>query len=262
MNILLTNDDGIYAPGLKIAREIASSIAGKGGKVIIVAPASEQSGVAHSISYVRPSLIEQIEKNTYSVEGTPADCILAGIDYAMNGKKPDLIISGVNRGQNIAEDVLYSGTIGAAMEGAIHGIKSIALSQSYSKKTVKSPHLFDSARKYAVKVCKKLLLDDPFLEKDFNGFYNINFPACKADQVLGVKVCKTGLRQENTFSISSQTSSAGKTFLWMNHNPTSSIPSPKSDGAYLKAGYVTVSALQTELNWIEKNRHLKSLFEV
>ena len=105
-------------------------------------------------------------------------------------------------------------------------------------------------------------LDDPFLEKDFNGFYNINFPSCKADQVRGIKVCKTGLRQENTFSISSQISSAGKTFLWMNHKPTSSIPSPKTDGAYIKSGYVTISALQTELNWIEKNRHLKSLFEV
>ncbi len=262
MNILLTNDDGIHAPGLKIAKDIASSIAGKGGKVIIVAPSSEQSGVAHSISYVRPSLIEKIEKNTYSVEGTPADCVLAGIDYVMNGRKPDLIISGVNRGQNIAEDVLYSGTIGAAMEGAIRGVKSIALSQSYSKKTLKSLDLFDSARKYGVKVCKKLLLDDPFLEKYFNGFYNINFPACKADQVRGVKVCRTGLRQKNTFSISSQTSPSGKTFLWVNHNPTSSIPSPKSDGKYLKAGYVTISALQTELNWIEKNCHLKSLFEV
>ena len=205
--------------------------------------------------------IEKIGPDFYKVEGTPADCVLAGLYHVMIEEKPDLIISGVNRGQNIAEDVLYSGTVGAAIEGAIHGIKSIALSQSYSKETLGSPSEFDPAQKHAVAVCQKLLSDDPFSENCFNGFYNINFPACKADQVRGVKVCRTGLRQKNTFSISSQTSPSGKTFLWVNHNPTSAIPSPKSDGAYLKAGYVTISALQTELNWIEKNHHLKSLFE-
>ena len=83
MNILLTNDDGIYAPGLKVAQGIANSIAGKNGKVITVAPASEQSGVAHSISYVRPSLIEKIEPDFYKVEGTPADCVLAGLYHVM-----------------------------------------------------------------------------------------------------------------------------------------------------------------------------------
>ena len=261
MNILLTNDDGIYAPGLKIAQGIANSIAGKNGKVITVAPASEQSGVAHSISYVRPSLIEKIEPDFYKVEGTPADCVLAGLYHVMIEEKPDLIISGVNRGQNIAEDVLYSGTVGAAIEGAIHGIKSIALSQSYSKETLGSPSEFDPAQKHAVAVCQKLLLDDPFSEKCFNGFYNINFPALKENQVRGVKVCPTGLRKGNSFSISSQLSPTGKTFLWVNHNPTSSISSPKSDGEYLREGYVTISALKTEINWLEKNRHLKSVFE-
>ena len=112
MKILVTNDDGINAPGLIVAKQIANSLTGDNGQVIIVAPSTEKSGVAHSTSYIRPSLIEKIGKNTYSLEGTPTDCILAGIYYVLKGTKPDLIISGVNNGQNIEEDVLYSGTIG------------------------------------------------------------------------------------------------------------------------------------------------------
>ena len=262
MKILVTNDDGINAPGLIVAKQIANSLAGDNGQVIIVAPSTEKSGVAHSTSYIRPSLIEKISKNTYSLEGTPADCILAGIYYVLNGTKPDLIISGVNNGQNIEEDVLYSGTIGAAMEGAIHGIKSIALSQSYSKETLASPDHFSSTRCHATEVCRKLLLDDPFIDLNFKGFYNINFPACDNNQVKGIKVCSTGLRKEPSFSISAQFSPAGKTFLWVNHNAKNSIPSPNSDGKFLRTGYITISALKTEINWAEKNEKLKTLFEV
>ena len=262
MKILVTNDDGISAPGLRIAHDIAETLAGNEGQVIIVAPSSEKSGVAHSTSYIRPSLIEKIAENSYSVEGTPADCVLAGIYYVMNEQKPDLIISGVNRGQNIAEDVLYSGTIGAAMEGAIHGIKSIALSQSYSKTTLASLNEFNAANAYAAEVCQKLLLDDPFLESNFSGFYNVNFPACDSMQVKGIKVCATGLRQGSSFSMSPQLSPTGKTFLWIKHNPRNLIPSSKSDGEYLKEDYITISALKTELNWFEKNKDLKSLFQV
>ena len=261
MKILLTNDDGINAPGLIVAKEIASSLAGRDGKVIVVAPSSEKSGVAHSTSYIRPSLIERISENFYSLEGTPADCILAGIYYVLAGNKPDLIISGVNRGQNIAEDVLYSGTIGAAMEGAIHGVKSIALSQSYSKITLASPDEFDSAKCHATQVCRKLLLDDPFSEDNFRGFYNVNFPSSDNGSVRGVKVCMTGFRKDSSFSISPQLSPAGKTFLWAKHVPKKQDPSPGSDEKYLKAGYITISALKTELNWIEKNKKLESFFK-
>ena len=261
MNILLTNDDGINAPGLKVAQEIANSLAGTAGQVTTVAPSSEKSGVAHSTSYIRPCLIEKIGEKSYSLEGTPADCILAGIYYVLKDNRPDLIISGINRGQNISEDVLYSGTIGAAMEGAIHGIKSIALSQSYSKKTLKSKDEFNSARSHATKVCQKLISDNPFIEDTFNGFYNVNFPACDADNVKGVQICRTGLRRGSSFSMTSQISPAGKTFLWVKHDPIDSMPCPKSDSEYLGAGYITISALKTELNWIEKNNNLISLFE-
>ncbi len=118
MRILITNDDGISAPGLKIAEAIANDLAGPTGEVWVVAPAFEQSGVAHCVSYVRPMRLEHLDDKRYAVEGSPADCILAGLFEILKNSPPDLILSGVNRGHNVAEDVLYSGTIGGAMEGA------------------------------------------------------------------------------------------------------------------------------------------------
>ena len=170
MHILITNDDGINAPGLVVAEKIAESIIGnKKGKITIIAPSTEKSGVSHSISFVRPSLIQRIEKNKYSLEGTPSDCILAGIYYIAKDDKPDLIISGVNKGRNISDDVLYSGTVGAAIEGALNGIKSIALSQQYSKETYFSKNLFKCSLKYGNVILKKLRdLKYVTLEKEKN----------------------------------------------------------------------------------------------
>ena len=136
LRILVTNDDGINAPGLKIAQEIALTLAGKSGDVTTVAPALDQSGVGHSISYLRPSLISKHSPTEFSMEGSPADCILAGVYHVMKDNKPNLIISGVNNGHNLSEDILYSGTVGAAMEGALQNIQSIAISQCYSPKSL------------------------------------------------------------------------------------------------------------------------------
>ncbi|PJN95436.1 5'/3'-nucleotidase SurE, partial [Amaricoccus sp. HAR-UPW-R2A-40] len=132
MRILITNDDGISAPGLAVAEAIAAELAGPEGDVWVVAPAFEQSGVGHCVSYIRPMRIEPLEERRFAVEGSPADCVLAGIGEILRDHPPDLIISGVNRGHNIAEDTLYSGTVGGAMEGALHGLPSVALSQYFT----------------------------------------------------------------------------------------------------------------------------------
>lgn len=131
MRILVTNDDGISAPGLKVAEAIAAELAGPDGEVWVVAPAFEQSGVSHCVSYIRPMRLEKLDERRYAVEGSPADCVLAAIGSILSETPPDLVISGVNRGHNVADDTLYSGTIGGAMEGALHGIRSVALSQYY-----------------------------------------------------------------------------------------------------------------------------------
>jgi len=128
MRILITNDDGINAPGLAVLDAIANALT---DDVWTVAPAFEQSGVGHCISYTHPTMLSQFDTRRFAAEGSPADCVLAGIYHVMQDAPPDLILSGVNRGNNAADNTLYSGTIGAAMESALQGIPAIALSQYY-----------------------------------------------------------------------------------------------------------------------------------
>ncbi|MEF9602419.1 5'/3'-nucleotidase SurE, partial [Paracoccus sp. PXZ] len=135
MRILITNDDGINAPGLETLEAIAAEVAGPGGEVWTVAPAFEQSGVAHCISYVHPTLIAELGPRRFAAEGTPADCVLAAIADVMRDNPPDLVLSGVNRGNNSGENVMYSGTVGGAMEAALQGLPAIALSQYMGQRT-------------------------------------------------------------------------------------------------------------------------------
>ena len=261
MRILVTNDDGINAPGLTVAKNIAREIAGVNGEVITIAPATEQSGVGHCISYIRPTLIEKRSENEYSVEGSPADCVLAGLYHVLKNKKPDLILSGVNQGQNVAEDVLYSGTVGAAMEGAFQGVMSIALSQSYNSKSLQSKHMYEAAEKCGGEICRKLMTVKRWKTKTFSGFYNVNFPACRYEEIAGTKVCETGKRQKSAFSLEPIKANWGKEFLWIKHDPKTAITSKGSDASLLKSNHITVSPLKTELTWKEKINDLAEIFE-
>src|ERR1700683_2347697 len=132
MRIMVTNDDGIHAEGLdvceKIAREISDDLWG-------VAPEYDQSGVAHSLSLNDPLRLRQVAERRFAVRGTPTDCVIMGARYVLDGKNPDLVLSGVNRGRNVGEDVIYSGTVAGALEGALLGIPSIALPQSYKSRS-------------------------------------------------------------------------------------------------------------------------------
>jgi 5'-nucleotidase len=146
MRILITNDDGINAPGLEVLTAIATEIAGPKGEVWTVAPAFEQSGVGHCISYTHPMMIAELGPKRFAAEGSPADCVLAAIYDVLDGARPDLVLSGVNRGNNAAENVLYSGTIGGAMEAALQGVPAIALSQFFGPGNVVLDDPFESAR--------------------------------------------------------------------------------------------------------------------
>lgn len=176
MRILITNDDGINAPGLAVLHAIATEIAGPKGEVWTVAPAFEQSGVGHCISYTHPTMIAELAPRRFAAEGSPADCVLAGIYHVMKDAPPDLVLSGVNRGNNSGENVLYSGTIGGAMEAALHGIKAIALSQFYGPANVNIDDPFDAAAKLGVGVVRALLDKGLWDEADYRLFYNVNFP--------------------------------------------------------------------------------------
>ncbi|HSP24828.1 MAG TPA: 5'/3'-nucleotidase SurE, partial [Saliniramus sp.] len=128
MRILCTNDDGIHAPGLKALEAIARQLS---DDVYVVAPETDQSGVSHSLSLNDPLRLREISDRHFAVKGTPTDCVIMAMRSILADKRPDLILSGVNRGQNVAEDVSYSGTIAAAIEGTMLGVRSIALSQAY-----------------------------------------------------------------------------------------------------------------------------------
>ena len=129
MRILITNDDGIHAPGLDVLQKIASELT---DDVWTVAPETEQSGASHSLSLHEPMRMREVGTRVYAVKGTPTDCVIMGVRFLLKDKPPDLVLSGVNAGQNMADDVTYSGTIAGAFEGNLLGIRSIALSLAYS----------------------------------------------------------------------------------------------------------------------------------
>ena len=181
MRILITNDDGINAPGLIAMTAIAHELAGPTGEVWTIAPAQERSGVGHCISYTNPMLITKLSDRRYAIEGNPADCVLAGLYHVMADQKPDLILSGVNRGNNSAENVLYSGTIGAAMEGALQGVPSFALSQYFGPKNAKLDDPFGASIIHGANVVRSILSAQPPERDDYRLFYNINFPPVAAD---------------------------------------------------------------------------------
>ena len=161
MRILITNDDGISAPGLKVLHAIASELAGDKGEVWTVAPAFEQSGVAHCISYTHPMMVDERGPRLFATEGSPADCVLTAVHEVMKDAPPDLVLSGVNRGNNSAENTLYSGTIGGAMEAALQGFPAIALSQYYGPANRDLANTFEASAQHGAEVIRRILAHTP-----------------------------------------------------------------------------------------------------
>ena len=247
MRILITNDDGITAPGLKVMETVAKEIAGPDGEVWVVAPASEQSGVSHCISYIRPMRLEQLGERRFAVEGSPADCVLAGLHDVLKDSPPDLVLSGVNRGHNVAEDTLYSGTIGAAMEAAMNGHKAIAMSQYYGKYNHDLDDPFDAARAHAAPMVRQLLSTAPWHDKAYSTFYNINFPPIPADKVKGVRSTRQGARGSAAFGVEPQVAGNGRRYLWISHKADNASAAQGSDAYEASQGYATITALHADL---------------
>lgn len=247
MRILITNDDGINAPGLKVIEAIAKDIAGPQGEVWTVAPAFEQSGVGHCISYTHPTMIAQMGDRQFAAEGSPADCVLAGLHDVMVGARPDLILSGVNRGNNSAENTVYSGTIGAAMEGALQGVRSIALSQYYGPKNKDLENSFDAAAQHGAATVRKLLDSGIWTEEDYRIFYNVNFPPVPAAEVKGIATVAQGFRRETNFSVEPHQSPSGRRFLWIRGGRQDIPTLPGTDAAANLDGYISVTPMRADL---------------
>lgn len=259
MRILITNDDGINAPGLAVLAEIAQELAGPEGEVWTVAPAFEQSGVGHAISYTHPTLFAQLGQRSFAAEGSPADCVLAAIHEVFQGQKPDLILSGVNRGNNSAENVLYSGTIGGAMEGALQGVASIALSQYMGAETRLLEDPFEAARIHGAAVIRRLLDRGIWDNAPYRLFYNINFPPCAAADVKGTRVAPQGFRTGSGFSTEPHISPSGKRFLWMRGGEQGPAEAG-SDATLNLEGFVTVTPLRCDLTAHDRLRELEAAF--
>lgn len=243
MRILITNDDGINAPGLRLAEEIAAGVAGPGGEVWVVAPDRERSGVGHCISYVQPTRTTELGPRRYMVDGFPADCALVGLTRILRDSPPDLVISGVNRGHNVADDVHYSGTIGGAMEGALNGVPAIALSQFYRKPPEGPADMWASARALGVATVRAVLRM-PF---PAGVFYNVNFPARMPGEVRGTRVCPQGLRAGATFEVMDYTAPNGRDYQFLGHMTANQTAEAGTDARLLLEGWITVTPLRPQL---------------
>jgi 5'/3'-nucleotidase len=206
MRILITNDDGIHAPGLNACEEIARRLS---GEVWIVAPESDQSGVSHSLSLNDPLRLREVGERHFAVKGTPTDCVIMGARHLMPAK-PDLVLSGVNRGRNAAEDVTYSGTVAGAMEGTVLGIPSFALSQAYSAANRHDP-FWATAIKFAPDLIRRVL--DAGMPPDV--LVNVNFPDCPPEEVAGVALAVQGKRDQELLHIDARNDGRGNPYYWI-----------------------------------------------
>ena len=248
MRILITNDDGINAPGLLVLAEIAAEIAGPSGEVWTVAPAFEQSGVGHCISYSHPTMVAELGPRRFAAEGSPADCVMAAISDVMASSPPDLVLSGVNRGNNAGENVLYSGTIGGAMEAALQDVPAIALSQYLGPETARLADPFEAARSHGARVVRRLLDHGDWTgEADFRLFYNVNFPPLPAGQVKGTRVVPQGKRGGARFAMKPFDAPNGRRYLWIAGSPQNVAATPGSDVAANMDGYIAVTPMRADL---------------
>lgn len=254
MRILVTNDDGITAPGLAVAESIAREIAGEDGEVWVVAPEMERSGVSHCISYTRPMRLVELAPRRFAVEGNPADCVILGIHHILKDIAPDLVISGVNSGHNVAEDTVYSGTIGGAMEGALQGVRSIALSQFYRRGADGPADRFAPSRAFGVEAVRRVLAC-PWAP---DIFYNVNFPAYPIEKIQGFTVAEQGRRSAGVFDCVEAMSPSGRQFFWLSHRTSNTSATPGSDAAMGAEGWITVTPMRPDLTARDLIGHARS----
>lgn len=240
MRILITNDDGIHAPGLAVLERIARSLT---DDVVTVAPESDQSGVAHSLSLNDPLRLREVSEGRFAVKGTPTDCVIMGVRSVMLERRPDLILSGINRGQNVAEDVTYSGTIAAAMEGTLLGIPSMALSQAYGPASGRKNIHWECAEAHAAPVIRRVL--ERGIPRDI--LVNVNFPDCGAAEVTGLEVTSQGKRDAGLMQIDEREDGRGNPYFWVSFARSRSTPAEGTDLHALAAKRISLTPLRLDL---------------
>src|SRR5215510_6765956 len=239
MRILITNDDGIHAAGLDACEQIARALS---DDVWIVAPEYDQSGVSHSLSLNDPLRLREVGEQRFAVKGTPTDYVIMGVRYILDGKGADLVLSGVNRGRNAGEDVTYSGTVAGAMEGAVLGIPSFALSQAYTAANREHPH-WDTAVQHGPDIIRRVLATG--MPRDV--LVNVNFPDCPPEAVKGIAVTCQGKRDQELLRIEPRRDGRGNPYYWIAFER---LYTPFRDGTDLSAladNRIAVTPLRLDL---------------
>ncbi len=234
MIILVSNDDGVDSPGIKELARAMKRI--KGARVVVVAPAGEQSATSHSLTLHRPLRIEKMANGFYAVDGTPTDAVTLAIHRVLR-RKPDLIISGINRGANLGEDVHYSGTVAAALEGAIMGIPAIAVSVAG-----KDDFRYDVAGRFAKKLVVKVLKEQwpPGL------LLNVNVPSLPADKIKGYEMTILG-RHDYGDVIVDKLDPRGRPYYWIGSDPRTFADIPRSDCSAIMQKKISVTPIQLDM---------------
>ena len=239
MRILLTNDDGIHAPGLSVLRKIAAEIS---DDVWVVAPATEQSAASRGVSLHNPVMCRKLEPQVYAVTGTPTDCVIVALEDVLADHAPDLILSGVNRGQNLAEDVTFSGTIAGALQGMQMGVPSIALSLARGFQGADSLP-WETAEAHAPALIRDVLAQG-WPKKVI---LSINFPDAAPDAVKGVQVTRQGHRDFQMSGVDRRTHPRGGNYFWLTYGAAKSNPPEGTDLRAIYDGYISVTPLHVDL---------------
>jgi len=239
VRILLTNDDGVHAEGLAVLERIARTLS---DDVWIVAPETDQSGLAHSLTLSEPLRLRQVSEKHFALRGTPTDCVIMGVKEVLGGTKPDLVLSGVNNGANMADDVTYSGTIAGAIEGTLQGIKSFAISQAANYLDGERLVPWEIVENYAPQLLKKLI----DVEMPDWTFMNLNFPNCRPEEVQGIAVTAQG-KLDFGINIEKRSDGRGYPYYWLKFDARKGDFREGTDIHALRERKISVTPLKLDL---------------
>jgi 5'-nucleotidase len=248
--ILVTNDDGIHAPGIKTLERIAKALS---KDVWVVAPETEQSATSHSLTLRRPLRSRKQGPRRFSVDGTPTDCVLVAHRHLLRDRAPDLVLSGINHGTNLGEDVTYSGTVAAAMEAAILGVRAVAFSQMRPNEGRID---WRTAEQFAPRILRRLAV----LPWPRDLLINVNFPPLPPEEIKGVRSCRQGRRDEGT-TINEGVDPAGRPYLWLGNFLSDASSDHGTDLAAIMEGAIGVTPLHMDLTHKATLKKLAGLLE-
>lgn len=252
LRFLLTNDDGLEAPGLKLLEDIASELS---DDVWVVAPDSERSGASHSISLHNPIRVRKVDERHYAIYGTPTDCVLMAFHELLRDARPTFVLSGINNGANLGEDVSYSGTCAAAMEGTLLGVRSIALSVVRS---LTGTARWDAARQMLPSLLTTLIQNDDWPP---GSFLNINFPDALPNEVTGVRVTQQGQRPPGAFSIDARIDARNVPYFWVKISYPEGEKEPDTNLRAIHEGAVSITPIQLDFTNYGWKTRLEGLIE-